>query len=311
MKIHKGLDHLPEFKNAVVTSGTFDGVHLGHGKLLEKIRFLSEENAGETVLMTFWPHPRIVLDKNKENLRLLTSMDEKIELLSLAGIDHLIVVPFTKEFSETSSQEFIEDILVKKLNTKVLVIGYNHRFGHNRAGSFEELKKNSGQLGFKVHEISKEEVDSIAVSSTKIRNFLAGKNIREANALLGRPYFFSGHVVRGRAIGKGMGFPTANIENNEPHKLMPGEGVYAVRLRHDGSDYGGMMNIGHRPTFEDSGLKIEVHVFDFSKEIYGEKVEVSVLDFIREEQKFKNAEELKQQLEKDKKQAINVLNSSL
>lgn len=311
MKIHKGINELPKFRNAFVTSGTFDGVHQGHKRLLDKIVKLSAEKRGESILLTYWPHPRVVLDKDKDGLKLLTTLDEKIELLSEIGIDHLIVVPFTKEFSENSSQQFIEDVLVEKLCTKVLVIGYNHRFGKNRAGSFSELKKNSHQFGFEVLEIPKEEVDHIAVSSTKIRDALSSGRIREANTLLGRSYFFSGHVIRGRAIGKGIGFPTANIENSDLHKLIPPEGVYAIRVKIGNEKYEAMMNIGHRPTFGETGLQIEVNIFDFERDIYGQNLSIYVEEYMRKEAKFKNAEELQQQLEMDKKQAIKILNSSL
>ena len=227
MKIHRGLENLPRFKNAIVTSGTFDGVHLGHQRLLKKIKSLCTDFDGESILLTYWPHPRIILNRDKENLKLLTTLDEKIELLAENGIDHLIVVPFTQDFSETSSQAFIEEVLVKKLETKVLVIGYNHRFGKNREGSFEELKNNSSRFGFQVNEITKEEVDHIAVSSTKIRKFLSERMVTEAFSLLGRHYFFAGHVARGRSIGQEIGFPTANIENHDSYKLIPAKGVYA------------------------------------------------------------------------------------
>ncbi len=310
MDIHRGLNDLPEFREAIVTSGTFDGVHLGHKKLLSRIKELCQSSGGETILLTFWPHPRMVLNKNRESLHLLTTLEERIELLNDEGIDHLVIVPFTKEFSETGSIDFIERILVKNLKTKTLVIGYNHRFGKNREGSFEELKEHSSQFGFEVHEISKEEVDHIAVSSTKIRNALLGSKIKEANSLLGRPYSFSGHVSRGRSIGKEIGFPTANIDGFGDHKLVPGSGVYAVEVIHEGIRYQGMMNIGHRPTFEDEGLKVEVHIFEFQKDIYGEKLKIEVIDHLREEQKFNDLGELKSQLEIDRNQAIKILNSS-
>ncbi len=311
MKIHKGFDDLPGFRNAIVTSGTFDGVHKGHITLLDRIKKLSEEKSGETILMTYWPHPRIVLNQEPEKLKLLTTLDERIEILEGLGIDHLIVVPFTVDFSQTTSQKFIEEILVDTLKTQTLVIGFNHHFGKNREGSFEQLKANSGAYGFEVFEISKQEVDHIAISSTKIREALESQRVKEANNYLGRPYSFSGHVVRGMSVGKELGFPTANIENHDQGKLIPSNGAYTVRVCLGQEKWDGMMNIGVRPTFEGDRRVIEVNIFDFEKDIYGQNLKVELIDFLRKEKKFENKEALKNQLAQDKKQAINVLNSSL
>jgi len=252
MKIYEGLSQFENVPNPVVTSGTFDGVHLGHQKILQRIREIAKSINGETILLTFWPHPRLVLYPKEHNLRLLSTFEEKAKLLRQFGIDHLISIPFTREFSQLTSQEFIQSILVDKIKTKKLVIGYDHRFGKNREGSFEYLQQHSGEFGFDLEEISRQDVDEIGVSSTKIRNALESGDIITANNFLGRPYELNGLVIKGQQIGRSIGFPTANVHIPNSYKLIPKDGVYAVEASVNGSLYKAMLNIGNRPTVDGS-----------------------------------------------------------
>ncbi|GGZ31832.1 riboflavin biosynthesis protein [Echinicola pacifica] len=300
MKIYEGLDHFHSIKNPVVTSGTFDGVHLGHQKILGRIRQIAEQEQGETVLLTFWPHPRLVLYPDEHNLRLLTTFEEKAVLLEQFGIDHLITIPFTKEFSQLSSEEFIQRVIIDKLQTKKLVIGYDHRFGKNREGSFEHLKANQKRYGFAIEEILREDVDHVAISSTKIREALSLGKVEEAHEFLGRDYELSGLVIKGQQIGRSIDFPTANIHVPDSYKLIPGDGAYAVRIVVDSSEYYGMLNIGNRPTVDGVKRTVEAHLFGFEGNLYDKQIKVYFKDFLRAERKFANLEELKKQLAKDK-----------
>jgi riboflavin kinase/FMN adenylyltransferase len=306
MKIYRGLQDFTKLKNAVVTSGTFDGVHIGHQKILQRLEEIAEQNGGETVLLTYWPHPRLVLYKEQQ-FKLLNSIEEKARLLEKSGVAHLLIIPFTTEFSQMSSERFIKNILVKRIGTKKLVIGYNHRFGKNREGSFEELRKNAPQYGFEVEEIPKQMIDHLSVSSTKIRKALDAGLVEIANEYLGKPYSLTGTVVEGDKIGRKLGFPTANIHIDFDQKLIPADGIYAVRLRHERAVYDGMLNIGYRPTFEGKKRRIEVHIFDFDKSIYGDKLMIRLFKQTRREIKFPNMELLKQQLATDKKTVQQVL----
>jgi len=308
MHIHHGIEQISHIRYPVVTSGTFDGVHLGHKKILRKIKQIAEEHNGETVLLTFWPHPKYVLNAPSTALKLLTTFDEKAEILQQLGINHLIKIPFTKEFSQTSSRQFVEDIIVSKLGCKELVIGYDHRFGRNREGSFDYLQENAASFGFKVREIPRQDIDHIGISSTKIRGYLLNHQVHLANKLLGRPYSLSGKVAKGQQVGRTIGFPTANIEIKESYKLVPSDGAYAVQVSVNGSKLRGMMNIGLRPTVEGVHKTIEVHIFDFDKSIYGHQLKVDIIKQIRQEQKFDNLEKLTQQLKKDREVARNILN---
>jgi riboflavin kinase / FMN adenylyltransferase len=299
MKVHYGIENIEQLKYAVVTSGTYDGVHLGHQKILKRLTEIAQSSGGESVVLTFWPHPRMVVSSDSQDLKLLSTLDEKIELLAQNGVNHLVVIPFTREFSELSSEEFIQQILVKKIGTKKLIIGYDHRFGRNREGSFDYLKENAYRYGFEIEEITKQEIDHLTVSSTKIRQSLLNGQTHIANELLGRPYHFAGLVAKGRQLGRTIGFPTANVQVSESFKLIPANGVYAVRILVRGQSHFGIMNIGNRPTVEGIGRTQEVFIFDFDADIYGEKLTAELLHFIRPEQRFEGLEALKTQIYKD------------
>ncbi len=307
MKIYEGLAGFLPVKNAVVTSGTFDGVHLGHQKILNRLREIATALSGETVLITFWPHPRLVLYPNEHKLRLLSTFEEKAKLLRQYGIDHLISIPFTKEFSQMSSEEFIRKVLVEKLQTKKLVIGYDHRFGKNREGSFEYLKANSLEFGFDLEEISRQDVDEIGVSSTKIRQALESGDVKTASSYLGRPYELNGLVIKGQQIGRSIGFPTANIHIPNDYKLIPKDGVYAVKVQVEGTFFEGMLNIGNRPTVDGTKKTVEANLFSFEGDLYNKQVTVHFYEFLRNERKFENLEALKNQLLKDQLTAKSLL----
>jgi riboflavin kinase/FMN adenylyltransferase len=307
MKIYEGLEGFTPVTNAVVTSGTFDGVHLGHQKILTRIREIARSNQGETVLITFWPHPRLVLYPNEHKLRLLSTFEEKAKLLRKFGIDHLITIPFTQEFSQMTSQEFIQRVLIDAIQTKKLVIGYDHRFGKNREGSFEYLKANSSAFGFELEEISRQDVEEIAVSSTKIRTALESGDVKVAESCLGRPYELNGLVIKGQQIGRSIGFPTANIHIPNDYKLIPRDGVYAVEVAVDGNLYKAMLNIGNRPTVDGSKKTVEANLFDFQGDLYDKQITVYFHNFLREERKFESLESLKSQLVQDQKSAKSLL----
>jgi len=309
MLIHHGIDQLPTIKNAVVTSGTFDGVHLGHRHILKRLQQIAKQSKGESVVITFWPHPRLVLfPESGDNLKLLNTFEEKAKLLEEVGIDHLVRIPFTKEFSRLTSVEFINQVLIDKLNTKKLVIGYDHKFGRNREGSFEHLKANAQDYGFEVEEIPRQDIENVGVSSTLIRKTLSEGKVEESNKYLSHPYTISGQVIKGKQLGRTLGFPTANISINNPYKLIPSNGVYAVRAELNSISIEGMLNIGVRPTVDGKLRSIEVHLFDFDKEIYGKTLTLNLIKRVREEIKFKNTDELKNQLMKDEKLVIEILN---
>nr|MBI1229432.1 bifunctional riboflavin kinase/FAD synthetase [Cytophagales bacterium] len=304
MKIYEDFNEFEPIAHAVVTIGTFDGVHLGHRKILNRVRILADKAQGETVLITFWPHPRMVLRPDDHNIKLLSTFEEKKRLLQAFGVDHLISIPFTKAFSETTSEEFIHHILIDKINTKTLVIGYDHKFGKGREGGFEHLQANQETYGFELEEIPREDIDSIGISSTKIRKALEAGDITTANSFLGRPYEITGTVVTGKQIGRAMGFPTANIAVADPNKLIPKDGAYVITALVDGKPVRGMLNIGQRPTLSGDTKTIEAHLFDFTGTIYGQELRVSFLEFLRPERKFSGLEELKAQLALDKENAI-------
>lgn len=291
-------------RNAVVTIGTFDGVHAGHVALLKRITEIAREVNGESVLLTFYPHPRMVLYPDDHNIALITSPQEKAGLIEACGIDHLVVYPFSKDFSRMSAFEYVRDLLVKGLNAHTVVVGYDHRFGRNREGDFKTLLELSEIFGFGVEEIPAREVEAIQVSSTKVRNALQERRIEEANTLLGRPYSISGSVEAGKKIGTDWGFPTANLRPDFQHKLIPAQGVYASRVRTSFGNFNAVTNIGVRPTVDQTlQLHIETHIFDFAQDLYNQILNVEFLHFIREEKKFSSVEELRSAIAEDCKNA--------
>lgn len=310
MKIYHTPDDFTRLDYAVVTSGTFDGVHRGHQKVLNRLKEIADRNSGQTVVITFWPHPRLVLHPEDQSLKLLNTFEEKAELLRLQGIQHLVRIPFTREFSQLSSSEFIRRILVDTLGTRKLVIGYDHHFGKNREGSFDQLRLTSSQHGFDVEEIPAEDIDHITVSSSAIRKALESGDVTTAMHLIGRPYSVSGLVVIGDKLGRVMGYPTANLAIESNFKLIPADGIYAVRVQHAGQGYEGMLYIGVRPTVNGVRRSIEVNIFDFDKEIYGETLTVTFEQLLRTDSKFKDLEALKSQLHKDKLLALEALTKS-
>jgi len=299
--IHNDLNNL-NIKNPVLTIGVFDGVHLGHLSILNRIISLAKEKNGESVVLTLWPHPRIVLNKDVESLRLLNNIEEKKLLLSKTGIDHLIILPFTYEFSQLTACEFIEEYLVNKIHVKHLIVGYNHQFGKDRKAGYDFLMECSNKFGFDIERLDVKLVENDSISSTKIREFLIVGKIEIANKYLGYEYFISGNIIDGNKIGRTLGFPTANIQIPEPYKQIPYDGVYAVRVKINEELYFGMLNIGTRPTIESSvkTKNMEVHIFNFDKKIYNQSITVSFVQRIRDEKKFASIDDLKLQLEKDK-----------
>ena len=307
MKIYYSTDDFNPVRNAVVTSGTFDGVHIGHQKILNRLKEIAARIDGETIVITFWPHPRFVLKPGASPHLLLNTFEEKAELLKEQGIQHLLRIPFTKEFSQTTSQEFIENILVKKIGTRKLVIGYDHKFGKSREGSFEQLSQNASSYGFEVEEIPRQDIDNMAVSSTRIRQALEEGDIDTATHFLGRPYSLAGRVVKGDKLGRVLGYPTANINIDSSDKLVPAYGIYAVTIEHESEKLKGMLYIGNRPTVDGTKMAIEVNIFDFNKDIYGENLKVNLVATIRKDAKFDDLETLKKQMEADKAQAVQAL----
>jgi len=309
LKIIRSIADFDSSEKTIVTIGTFDGIHIGHKKILKNLITTAREEGKKSVLLTFFPHPRMVLQKDKTIL-LLNTLDEKSVLLEKMGLDFLIIHPFSKEFSRLTALEFVRDILVNKLNTSRLIIGYDHHFGKNREGNIHQLKEYSLLYDFKIEEIPAQDIDDVSVSSTKIRKALKEGNLKTANNYLGYYYMLSGTVVNGKKLGGTIGFPTANIEIKEPYKLIPSRGVYIIRTRINGDLYNGIMNIGFNPTVLGKHQTIEAHLFDFNENIYGEKIKIEFLYFLREEQKFKSVEELVAQLNIDKENAISFLSNN-
>lgn len=293
----------------MVTIGTFDGVHMGHRKILDKVITEAELRNEESVVLTFYPHPRFILNENSD-LKLLNTIEEKTELLSKTGLDALIIHPFSKEFANLSAEEFVKTILVDQLHISKIIIGYDHKFGKNRTADIHDLIQFGAKYNFEVEQITAQELDEIAVSSTKIRTALGEGNITLANNYLGYPYSLSGKVIHGNQIGRTIGFPTANIQMADTFKLIPKKGVYVVRCLIKDQLVKGVMNIGNRPTVDGTSLSIEVHLLDFDATLYGFEISVYLLDFIRDEQKFENLEALTSQIEDDKKKAIQFLKNT-
>ena len=301
MKVHRDLNNF-NAHNPVLTIGTFDGVHLGHRKIISRLHDLAASIDGESVIFTFDPHPRKVVAPSETNLRLLTTLDEKIALFEEAGIDHLIVYPFTPEFAKLTYEEFVEQILVGQIHVKSLVVGYDHKFGKGRQGDFDLLKSCADRLDFQIEKLDVLLVNESNVSSTKIREAIQVGDFETANAYLGYPFTIHGMVVEGQRLGRTIGYPTANIDAMDPDKIIPGYGVYAVRVTVRNQTYTGMLNIGSRPTVNHNAdhRTVEVNLFDFSDDIYGEPVEVVFYHKLREEQKFASLDALKEQLSQDR-----------
>ena len=302
MRIFNDLNTVAEISNPVVTIGTFDGVHLGHQKILQTLLNEAHDIDGESVLLTFYPHPRMILYPESHGMKLLQTQAEKMEKLSEYGLKNLIIYPFSFDFSRLTALEFVRDILVNKLHVRKIIIGYDHQFGKNREGNIQYLKDVADTYEFEVIEIPAQDIDEVNISSTKIREALLNGDVQRAAVFLGQPYVLSGKVVRGRALGRTIGFPTANIEVNSDLKLVPGIGVYAVEVHVERNVYRGMLNIGKRPTIVSTDdVHLEVHILDFQEDIYDKVITIRFMERVRDEQKFESVEALKEQLQKDEK----------
>ena len=299
MTIYNNINEFSSTDNTILTIGTFDGVHLGHQKVLERLTNSAKENNLESTVLTFFPHPRTILNPNKP-LKLINSVKERTELLNRSKVDNLIIHPFDKNFSELDPEKYVVEILVKKLKAKIILIGYDHKFGKNRTADITDLKIYGKKYGFKVIEIKAEEISNIAISSTKIRKAISEGNISTVKKYLGYDFSLSGKIVHGKSIGRTLGFPTANIEVKEEYKLLPKNGVYLIQSVINHNKYFGMMNIGIKPTIKESSKTIEVNFFDFEGDLYNKKITVSIKQFIRNEIKFDSLELLKSQILKDK-----------
>lgn len=306
MKVIENYKNFTDTKKSIVTIGTFDGVHVGHQKIIEQLVDTAKKSNANSVLLTFFPHPRMVLQKDN-SIRLIDTIDERIKILEKTGLDYLIIHPFDKEFSRLTAFDFVRDILVNHLNTSQLVIGYDHRFGRNREGDFEQLEEYGEMYDFVVHEIPAQDINAISVSSTKIRKALEEGDIQKVTKYLGHRFSLSGVVVKGEQLGNTIGYPTANLEIKESYKLIPKKGAYLVKSIIDNVEVFGMMNIGVRPTVQGVHQTIETHFFDFDKDLYGQNLRIELLSFLREEQKFQSIEALKEQLALDKKKSLQFL----
>jgi riboflavin kinase/FMN adenylyltransferase len=307
MPVYRDIDHLPLFQRAVITIGTFDGVHRGHLQIINQLLEEARAVSGTPVLITFYPHPKQVIDNGKAPLYLLTTPDERYRLLEDAGIEHIVEVPFTREFSEQHAFDYIRDFLVEKFRPHTIIIGYDHRFGRDREGDYRLLESHAASFGYRVKEIPEHILRDVAVSSTRIRNALLAGDVVTACEYLGYPYFFHARVIQGDKRGRSIGYPTANLVIEHERKLIPANGVYAVTVQED--KYGtfrGMMNIGLRPTVNGRERSIEVHLFDFDADIYGSRIRVAIHHRIRDEIRFSGMEELKQQLDRDKDQVLGL-----
>ena len=307
MNIYTHTSNYPKQKS-VITIGTFDGVHIGHRKILEKITHSAKDLNCESIVLTFFPHPRMVLQENS-SIKLLNTMEEKGKLLQKIGVDNLIIHPFDKEFSQLSAEEFVKKVLVEQLQIQKIIIGYDHRFGRNRTADINDLIVFGEKYDFEVEQISAQEIDDIAISSTKIRTALSEGTISLANEYLGYNYFFSGTVIKGNQLGRTIGFPTANIQIKEDYKLIPKNGVYIVKSYLQDELIYGMMNIGNHPTVNGTNQTIEVHFLNFNEDLYGQEITIELLEFIRDEQKFDSLDALKNQIQKDKEYCIKYLHN--
>mgnify|MGYP006125397125 CR=1 FL=1 len=299
MEIHQSIEDFPSEISTIITIGTFDGVHKGHQKIISRINEIAKKEGLESVLLTFYPHPRHVLFDDHQNFKLINTIEEKIEALSETTLKHLVIHEFSKEFSRTNSVNFIRDILVNKLNMKYMVVGHDHHFGKNREGTYDNLLELSELYGFQIERIEPQNVDDVVISSTKIRNSIKEGNIKKVNSYLCFYFSISGKVIEGNKMGSSIGFPTANIQINNKWKILPKDGVYAVKVFIKNVQYYGMLNIGNRPTITDLKHVIEVHLFNFSSNIYNEEIKVEFIERIRGEKKFSDLDKLKFQLKID------------
>lgn len=310
MKIYHHIDEFTRLQNAVVTIGTFDGVHAGHRKIIARIKELADSTGGETVLLTFFPHPRMILHPEDESIKLINTINEKAELLAQLGVNHLIITPFSRDFSNQSAEEYIRDILVNKIGTKKIVIGYDHRFGKDRQGGLADLLRLSPVYGFDVVEIPEQDINEVAISSTRVRTALLKGEIELANTFLSYPFFITGTVTRGDQIGRQIGYPTANIVIEERYKLIPADGIFAVKVTIGYIVYRGMAYIGTRPTLNGLTHNIEVNIFDFDKDIYNQQIRMEFHNFVRGDMKLSSLDELKAQIAKDKVEVTALLGES-
>jgi len=309
MQVHYGFESYKNIKNPIVTVGTFDGVHFGHQKIIQRLQKIAKKNNGESVLLTFDPHPRKIL-LNDQGLKLIHTINEKINILENLGLDHLVIYPFTLEFSKFSAKRYIDELLIQKLGTHTLVIGYDHHFGNDREGNIDLLKKYEKSNPFYLEEIKAHEIEEIKISSTKVRSAIEKGNIHLVNDYCGHFYEFSGEVVRGNGIGKTIGTATANIKLNSNEKIIPLDGVYAVVCQIKDANYKGIMNIGFKPTVDEGQKRtVEIHLFDYEKDIYGQDLRTKVIERIRDEVKFNSLKELKSQILKDNEKAKIILES--
>lgn len=334
MKVHYDIENLPVFRNAVITIGTFDGVHMGHRQIIDKLKAEAAANNGETVIITFHPHPRKVVSSTILGIRLINTMDEKIELLEQLGIDHVVVVPFTDAFANQSAEDYIKNFLIDKFHPHTIIIGYDHRFGKDRQGDYKLLEEKASAYKYHLKEIPKHILENISISSTNIREAILHSDIGTADKLLGYEFFFTGTVVHGDKLGRKLGYPTANLKVENEEKITPGNGIYAVYaeivsgkwrvasgernseikespshspLTTHHSPYKGMMSIGFRPTVDGKKRVIEVNIFDFDEEIYGQSLKVFVKKYLREEKKFDSLEDLVKQIDQDKIDSLAIL----
>ncbi len=309
MQVHYNIETLPVFRNAVITIGTFDGVHMGHRQVIAKLKTEATAVNGETVIITFHPHPRKIISSTILGIRLINTLEEKIELLRQIGIDHLVVVPFTDAFANQPAQEYLKNFLIDKFHPHTIIIGYDHRFGRDRLGDYRLLEKNADNFGYQLKEIPRHILENISISSTNIREAILHSDIATADTLLGYEFFFSGIVVHGDKIGRTLGYPTANLKVTDEEKITPGNGIYAVYAQPEGftERLKAMMSIGFRPTVDGRRRVIEVNIFDFDKEIYDQSLKVFVKKYLREEIKFDGLEALVKQIDQDKIESLKVL----
>jgi riboflavin kinase/FMN adenylyltransferase len=307
VKVYQSLEEFTRLDKAIVTIGTFDGVHMGHQRILSRLRETALNEQAETVVLTFFPHPRMVLQPDDNSLQLITTLQERERLLGDFGIDHLIIQPFSKEFSRMTAVEFVRDLLVNKIGLHTLVIGYDHHFGRNREGSYRDLEEMAPVYGYRLEEIPRQVVNELAVSSTKIRQSLLAGDVHAANELLGHAFTLTGTVIEGDRIGRTIGFPTANLAVRESYKLIPADGIYAVWVEHEGKRFKGMLYIGHRPVVNGTTRNIEVNIFDFDRDIYGQALTLHLKARMRDDKKISTLEELKLLLEADRLNATKIL----